>query len=347
MGLEAYEAGTTPTGPVSRLLSELKLAVFCAFYLGVNFTPIFILLWLYLAWHGSLACRAALVLTLLDYAVPLKAGHAAQWFWWCKLTNFAAGCRCYFPMELAFEGEWKRDKNYLLVYHPHSLFGVGFTLLSRYVHDLYGTTCLITVADVIRHVPLLRRIMAWWGCTSVSAPAMRRDLRLPWPHNALMLQPGGIAEMFYGVDREQIILRKRVGFCKVALQTGACLVPVYVLGAQQAWTRHFGPASLFARLSSALRVSLVVWSGRWGLPFGVVPHRQRMVVCCGAPIEVERVEQPTAAQVEALHARYVGELRALYARHKHRMGAEWAAERPELLLEDEVPAARAADKKRD
>ena len=30
-----------------------------------------------------------------------------------------------------------------------------------------------------------------------------------------MLLPGGIAEMFYGLDEEQIILRKRKGFCRI------------------------------------------------------------------------------------------------------------------------------------
>ena len=333
--MEAYEA-TTSASPVVRVLSELKLAAFCAFYLGINFTPILVPAWLYFAWRGSLVCQALLALTLLDYAVPLGSGHASQWFGWCKLTNFAAGCRSYFPMELAFEGEWKRDKNYLIVHHPHALFGIGFTLLSRYVFEVYGTQPLITVADVIAYVPLLRRIMSWWGCTGVSARSMRKDLALPWPHNSLMLQPGGIAEMFFGVESEQIILRKRVGFCKVALQTGACLVPMYVMGANQCWTRRFGPDSYLARLSSVLRVSLVVWSGRWGLPFGVLPHRQKMVVCSGAPIEVPKVAEPSAAQIEALHVRYVAELRALYERHKHKMGDEWAAQRPALLLEDET-----------
>lgn len=38
--------------------------------------------------------------------------------------------------------------------------------------------------------------MAWWGFTSVSAAAMKRNLTQPHPYNALMLQAGGIAEMF-------------------------------------------------------------------------------------------------------------------------------------------------------
>merc|ERR1712146_627210 len=109
--------------------------------------------------------------------------------------------------------------------------------------------------------------------------------------------PGGIAEMFYGIDEEQIILRKRKGFCKLALQTGACLVPCYCMGANQVYTRYFGPRSLLARLSSIIRMSLLIWTDRFGIPFGIVPCKVRMLVLVGEPIEVEQVAQPSQEQV--------------------------------------------------
>ena len=69
---------------------------------------------------------------------------------------------------------------------------------------------------------------------------------------------------------------------------------------------------------------------------GFLPHKQKMVVVIGAPIDVPRVEEPSADQVEALHAKYVADLKRLYSQHKHRMGAEWAERRPNLYLEDEA-----------
>ncbi len=42
--------------------------------------------------------------------------------------------------------------------------------------------------------------------------------------------------------------------------------------ANEMYTRLFGPRSVLARVSSVIRTSLVVWYGRWGVPFGVVPH---------------------------------------------------------------------------
>jgi len=178
--------------------------------------------------------------------------------------------------------------------------------------------------------------------TMVSAAPLRRALSQPWPYNAVQLQPGGIAEMFYGTDCEQIILSKRKGLCRVALQTGASLVPSYVFGANEIYTRWFGPHSLAARLSSVLRTSLVGWSGRWGVPFSPLPVRGKLVIVLGAPIEVPRTESPTDDEVDALHARYVCDLRDLFERNKGRMGAEWVAARGSLLLEDEAPGEASA-----
>ena len=317
----------------------------------------------YFAYHGSLFCRAVLALCALDYLVPLHLGKAGLWVGFARLTNFARGLRSYFNAELIVEGEWKRDKSHLLMYHPHSLFGIAYTLITRYFYETYGTMFLFTGADVIKYLPLLRRIMCWWGFTSVSAPSMKANLKLGYPYNALMLQVGGIAEMFYGTDSEQIILKKRLGFCKLALQTGCCLVPCYVFGAStravvprmtrmhshpcvscscaradEMYTRLFDSRSMLAKISSVLQMSLVVWYGRWGIPFGVVPHKVKMIIAVGAPIEVPLVEQPTSEQIEALHAQYIEAIQSLFDRHKGRMGPEWVAARgTKLYLEDERP----------
>jgi len=332
-------AATAGEIPPKSLAAECYLVFFCVFYLCANFILVYIPFWLYFAYHGSFACRMLLAITTIDYCFPLRTGPDGLWVWWAKLTNFSKGFRSYFDAELIVEGKWHEDKNYLLMYHPHSLFGIAYTLITRYVHEVHLPGCkfLFTGADVIQYLPLLRRIMAWWGCTSVSAKAMKKHLTMPFPYNALMLQVGGIAEMFYGIDREQVILMKRLGFCKIALQTGTCLVPCYVYGANEMYTRLFGPDSLLAGISSKIQMSLVVWYGRWGLPFGVVPHQVKMVIALGEPIEVPKVDEPTPEQITELHAKYVAAIGALFDRHKHRMGEEWVEKRGKRLFFEDVP----------
>jgi len=161
-----------------------------------------------------------------------------------------------------------------------------------------------------------------WGVTPVSANSMKKHLQLPYPHNILTLLPGGISEMFFGLTHEQIILKKRKGFVRIALQTGASLVPCYALGANRAWTRYFDDKSLLYRISTQLRISLVVWSGRWGIPFGFIPHKQKLVVALGPAIDVVRVVEPSQEQIDELHERYCKELCALFDRHKHKLGWE-------------------------
>lgn len=318
------------------ILSRVKLFGILAIYLFCNLYVFFLPIAAYMAWRGDTLPRVLALLTLVDYLYPLRPGPRGLWTSWCKLTDFTGGLYSYFGAECIMEGNFRRDKNYLIVYHPHGLFGIAHGLYSKELYDKYGIESLFTGADVIFLMPLLRRLMTWWGCCGVSAEPLRRLLRTPWPHNVAMLQPGGVAEMFYGTDREQILLSRRKGFCKMCLQTGASIVPCYCFGANEVYTRHFGPQSVLARLSSMLRVSLVPWSGRWWLPFGVVPHRCKLVVVLGAPIDVEVVAQPSSDQVEALHAQYVATLRELFDRHKVRMGPEWIAQRGTLLLEDET-----------
>ena len=45
-----------------------------------------------------------------------------------------------------------------------------------------------------------------------------------------------------------------------------------------------------------------------------------MAVVIGEPIQLPRIEQPTAEQVEQWHQRYIAELTALFERNKVAMG---------------------------
>eukprot|EP00929_Paragymnodinium_shiwhaense_P018216 TRINITY_DN12840_c0_g1_i4.p1 TRINITY_DN12840_c0_g1~~TRINITY_DN12840_c0_g1_i4.p1 ORF type:complete len:177 (+),score=42.81 TRINITY_DN12840_c0_g1_i4:214-744(+) len=165
---------------------------------------------------------------------------------------------------------------------------------------------------------------------------MRRNLTNKYPQNCLTLLPGGIAEMFYGAHgEEQIILKKRLGFCKIALQTGASLVPVYAMGTNDVYTRYFSHKSLAAKISSAIQTSLCPWTDRFGIPLGFVPNKVKLVVCVGKPIDVQKIEdrEPSREEVAALHEHYCEQLVQLFDRYKERMGPSWVAKK--LHFEDE------------
>lgn len=224
-----------------------------------------------------------------------------------------------------------------------------FWYIRRYFIDKLGIAGLLFAgADVIFRIPLLRRWMTWWGCTRASADAMKNTLQTPFPYNILLLPVDGIAGMFYGNRAEQIVIERRRGFCRIALETGASLVPCYAFGANELYNRKFGPDSLAAKISRGYHVSIVYWTGRFGMPFGFIPRNQKLVVALGTPIDVEKKEHPTNEEIDALHKEFTEALRGLFDRHKHRMGLEWVKRRGRLYFETEkLPSQHLVSKKKD
>ena len=96
--------------------------------------------------------------------------------------------------------------------------------------------------------------------------------------------------------------------------------------------RVFRHDSILATLSRKFRTSLVVWTDAFGIPFGPFPVRQKMCIALGPAIECEKVENPTDEQVAAVQKEYLAALKALFDRHKHRVGYGHKT----LIFEDET-----------
>jgi len=314
---------------------EAKTLFIATFYMLLNGIPFIFVSLIFFTWYYAVSMSTILLCIIpfiADFLIPMRSGDINMTF--CRIADDTPGKETYFPLAVRSEFEPKKDTNYLLGYHPHALYGVAMSPISKELWTKFGITAMFTAADIVLYIPFLRRFMNCWGCTSASAKAMKQNLQRPYPQNVLMHTPGGIAEMFYGIDEEQIVLEKRKGFCKLALQTGAHLVPSYVHGANQVFTRSWGPNSFMFKLSSKLRISIVFFRGLFDIPFLPCPKRRRLIVCIGKPIEVEKVEHPTNEQVVALHARYVTELRALFDRYKPEMGEEYKNKKLYLETDD-------------
>ena len=111
-----------------------------------------------------------------------------------------------------------------------------------------GFHTICTGASVIQYIPFLRRFMNLCGSADVSKASLTKLLRPSnHPYSVAHLVVGGIAEMFYGSQGvEQIVLAKRKGFVKLAMQTGAAIIPAYTFGTNQMFYRPCGPKSLLA-----------------------------------------------------------------------------------------------------
>jgi 1-acyl-sn-glycerol-3-phosphate acyltransferase len=139
-----------------------------------------------------------------------------------------------------------------------------------------------------------------------------------------VLFPGGASEAVETFEGEnRVLLSRRKGFVRVALETGAHLVPVACFGETDLFHMYRPlPGSLAARFQA---VSHKVLPGRQPLfhgdgifsDSGLLPLARPLTTVVGAPIPVDRWDGPREgpewdAAVDALHARFCDALRELW-----------------------------------
>lgn len=170
--------------------------------------------------------------------------------------------------------------------------------------------------------PFIREYCLLHGLRSCSKRALRSLLKRPG--NAVVLFPGGASEAVETVEGDnRIILNRRKGFVRIALETGAHLVPVAAFGETNLFHMYRPtPGSFGARFQA---VSHYVLPGRqplfWGDgvfgEWGLLPLARPLTTVVGRPIEVAKWEGAREgpeweAAVDAVHGRYCEELRQLW-----------------------------------
>lgn len=135
---------------------------------------------------------------------------------------------------------------------------------------------------------------------------------------------GGAQEAYYSRPRNYtLVLKERKGFIKIALKTGASLVPAFSFGEVDLFDQVPNPpGSKLRRCQEAFKkitgVAPIVVNGRglFQYSFGFIPKRRPLTTVIGAPIKVEKREKPTAREIDQLHARFCEELNELFETHK-------------------------------
>lgn len=103
--------------------------------------------------------------------------------------------------------------------------------------------------------------------------------------------------------RYDLVLKRRKGFVRCAVLTGASLVPCISFGEPETYNtinqlRHSHPIRRFQRfLERTLGFTIPLAFGRGVfLPFGLLPYPVPLHIVVGAPIEVEKYEKKEAAE---------------------------------------------------
>lgn len=217
-------------------------------------------------------------------------------------------------------------QRYMFGFQPHGLYptGAGFLpWMPSFTRWFNGLKPITLTASVIFFPPFIRDIACWAGFRQVSKHTFLATLK---ERGAVLFCPGGQAEMVHawrafrpGDKRELVLHTRHRGFCRIAIEQQASLVPVLALGEALQLRNLYDIPSLqqytYRRLGFPVPFILC---GRWGVtPF---PRKVPLVYVVGKPIAVPAHtagEQVEASDVDAVHKQYYDSLVDLFKRYQH------------------------------
>lgn len=213
---------------------------------------------------------------------------------------------------------------YIFGFSPHGLYPTGLgqlPLLPSFKALFPGVAPVTLTASVLHLVPGIRDVCRWAGFRVVTRSSFVRALS---EQRAVVMCPGGQAELvqvsraFRAPEREIVLYAAHKGFCRLAIEQGACLVPTLALGEtlqlRNAIELPWLQQATYKRLG--FPVPFVV-AGRWWTP---LPHRVPLKYIVGAPLQppAHPAGQPVPQDlVDQLHAAFYDSLVALFEKYKH------------------------------
>ncbi|CAK8991642.1 Diacylglycerol O-acyltransferase 1 (Diglyceride acyltransferase) (Triacylglycerol synthase) (TAG synthase) [Durusdinium trenchii] len=262
---------------------------------------------LYILW-GRVIARA-----------ELKDG--AAWPWFSQQEWGYHAFRRYLRLRIHVHPllqEYPPEKPVVIAVHPHGVASDYRILLDGMFYNALPKREVLTLsASVLFCIPMVRELALWTRCIDARKSVAARALK---KKHSLMVIPGGEQEQIRTVQgREEVFLRKRFGFIKLALEQQAAVVPCYAFGCVDLYATYtnflFSPREY---LRKTLGVCIPVYLGA----LGFLPLRKPVHLVCGAPLELScKVPgKPTDEEVQSAHCTYMDALKNLYDEERHQFG---------------------------
>ncbi|XP_055844068.1 diacylglycerol O-acyltransferase 2-like [Episyrphus balteatus] len=260
---------------------------------------------------------------------------------WMRDNFFWKHFRDYFPVELVKTEELPPNKNYLLACYPHGVTSIGGFInivvdISKW-DELFPKVRPIGATMAFQFsTPFWRHIVKLWGLISVTKKSLLNNLTTSndpndpinaadgYTASAVAVAVGGAKEALDSKPGKYIItIKDRKGFIKVAMQTGAAIVPVFSFGEVDVFDQLDNPPNSFVRnmqllVKKVTGISPLIILGRGFFQYniGMLPQRRRIVQVVGAPIDVPKSDDPKKEDVEKYHQKFMDDLNALFETHK-------------------------------
>lgn len=270
---------------------------------------------------GAIAVWAAIRISVLAPGGPLRLG--VRWRWFADLPFWAWVARHY-RVSVEYNGpRLDPARHFIFSIHPHGVFALERYMLWASRSDRWDKLFPgIDTRDLVATSLLLVPGSGLWCLATGCVPADRATAKavLTRTPNSLLLYPGGEKEQLATMHGRHIAwVKQRKGFCRLSLEHGAPILPIYVFGASDQYLTSDALMGFRQWVQSKFQIALPIFRGHpffFWMPNGSAP----LTMVIGDPIEVERVEHPTDGQVDALLAKYVNSLVDLFDRNKDRCG---------------------------
>jgi 2-acylglycerol O-acyltransferase 2 len=155
----------------------------------------------------------------------------------------AANFKCTNASLYLQEGDLDPKGNYILSYHPHGI--ISMAAFANFATEATGFSqqypgivpSLLTLASNFR-LPLYRDFMMSLGMCSVSKHSCEKILR-SGPGRSIVIVTGGASESLSArPGTNDLTLKKRFGFIKLAIRNNASLVPVFAFGENDIYEQY-------------------------------------------------------------------------------------------------------------
>eukprot|EP00823_Brevimastigomonas_motovehiculus_P009485 TRINITY_DN9158_c0_g1_i1.p1 TRINITY_DN9158_c0_g1~~TRINITY_DN9158_c0_g1_i1.p1 ORF type:complete len:336 (-),score=43.47 TRINITY_DN9158_c0_g1_i1:30-1037(-) len=257
----------------------------------------------------------AILLYLPQYLslAELNGGRPSPWVRQWRLWNWA---QKYFQLQLIKTVDLDPRRQYLFGLHPHGILTFGGVInmatdVSKWNEKFPGIERFGLVASCCFYIPLYRELLLGGGIVDASKFNADKMIKMG---KSLFLVPGGATESLYSVpDEDRLVLRKRLGFVKLALRNGTPLVPCFSFGETDAYSQLFTSSRWITYLKTKFQSIFGI-----ALPLitNIIPRKVNITTVVGAPIEVPKIEDPNDETAQRYLDLYINCLTDLYNKHK-------------------------------
>lgn len=131
----------------------------------------------------------------------------------------------------------------------------------------------------------------------------------------------------------RLVLKRRKGFVKMAIRTGADLVPVLAFGENDLYDQfdsekhpRIHKCQLLAKKLLGFTIPLFHARGVFNYDVGLMPYRRPLNIVVGRPVKVSQAANPKQEDIDRVHEEYVAELERLWDTWKDEFAKERQSE---------------------